>query len=87
MIALRIEATQQQQAMDIIELLLRQSLISDVSLYSNVPSLRLHKGSIAHGQEAVIAATTQPNLYNSIEKALRTFCNGGQLPLMYSMPM
>ncbi|OWY24623.1 hypothetical protein C7N43_35910 [Sphingobacteriales bacterium UPWRP_1] len=87
MIALRIETTHQQQAQAIAELLLREALITDVSLYKNVPSLRLTHGAIAHTQETVIAATTQPALYASIEKRLRDFCKDGQLPFMYSMPI
>lgn len=87
MIALRIETAHQQQAQAIAELLLREALIHDVSMYSNIPSLRLNKGAIAHAQETVITATTQPGLYISIEKRVRDFCKGEQLPFMYSMPI
>ncbi|OWY21995.1 hypothetical protein BVG80_11830 [Sphingobacteriales bacterium TSM_CSM] len=87
MIALRIETSHQQQAQAIAELLLREALITDVSLYKNVPSLRLRQGAIAHTHETVIAATTQPALYASIEKRVRDFCKDSQLPFMYSMPI
>ncbi|HRI26558.1 MAG TPA: divalent cation tolerance protein CutA [Chitinophagales bacterium] len=86
MIALHIEISRHNDAQAIAELLLKEKLISDVSLFANVPSLRLTKGNIANTTETVLVATTEQNLYLSIEKRLRDFCKGKPMPFIYTMP-